>query len=97
MPFGLKDIYDTKGILTSGGSKVCIDNIPQEDATTTRLLTNAATPGNLIGTTGFQTAPSVFTTGANKGLYSTGFGTISPISNGTPQARTGTLIARITF
>ena len=63
----------------------------------TRLLTNAATPGNLIGTTGFQTAPSVFTTGANKGLYSTGFGTISPISNGTPQARTGTLIARITF
>ena len=63
----------------------------------TRLLTNAATPGNLIGTSGFATPPSVFTTGPNKGLYSTGFGTISPISNGTPQARTGTLIARITF
>ena len=41
VPFALKDIYDTKGILTSGGSKVCIDNIPQDDATATRLLTNA--------------------------------------------------------
>src|SRR6478609_3963843 len=36
IPFALKDIYDTKGILTSGGSKVAIDNVPQQDATTTR-------------------------------------------------------------
>ena len=36
IPFALKDIYDTKGILTSGGSKVCEKNIPAEDATTTR-------------------------------------------------------------
>src|SRR3954468_18876281 len=41
IPFALKDIYDTKGILTSGGSKVCKDNIPREDATTTRLLLDA--------------------------------------------------------
>src|SRR3954471_24972660 len=33
IPFALKDIYDTKDILTSGGSKVCQDNIPAEDAT----------------------------------------------------------------
>jgi aspartyl-tRNA(Asn)/glutamyl-tRNA(Gln) amidotransferase subunit A len=38
IPFALKDIYDTKGILTSGGSKVAIDNVPQQDATTTRKL-----------------------------------------------------------
>jgi aspartyl-tRNA(Asn)/glutamyl-tRNA(Gln) amidotransferase subunit A len=38
IPFALKDIYNTKGILTSGGSKVCENNIPTEDATTTRLL-----------------------------------------------------------
>ena len=63
----------------------------------TRLQTNAATPGNLIGTNGFATPASKFTTGANAGLYSSGFGTISPIANGTPQARTGTLIGRITF
>src|ERR1700712_1960749 len=31
IPFALKDIYDTKGILTSGGSKVGKDNIPAED------------------------------------------------------------------
>jgi aspartyl-tRNA(Asn)/glutamyl-tRNA(Gln) amidotransferase subunit A len=41
IPVGLKDIYNTKGILTSGGSKICIDNIPQEDATTTRKLYEA--------------------------------------------------------
>jgi len=63
----------------------------------TRLLTNAATPGNAIGTSGFQTTPSTFTTGPNAGLYSTGFGVLSPISAGTPQARSGTLIGRITF
>ena len=35
IPFALKDIYNTKGILTSGGSRVCQDNVPAEDATTT--------------------------------------------------------------
>ncbi|MBI4203927.1 MAG: amidase, partial [Betaproteobacteria bacterium] len=41
IPFGLKDIYATKGILTSGHSRVCIDNIPAQDATTTRKLYEA--------------------------------------------------------
>ena len=41
VPFALKDIYDVQGILTSGGSKVCCDNIPASDATTTRLLYDA--------------------------------------------------------
>ncbi|MGZ5162295.1 MAG: amidase [Burkholderiales bacterium] len=41
IPFALKDIYGTKGILTSGGSKVCKDNVPTSDATTTRKLLDA--------------------------------------------------------
>jgi aspartyl-tRNA(Asn)/glutamyl-tRNA(Gln) amidotransferase subunit A len=41
IPFGLKDIYDTQGILTSAHSKICIDNVPREDATTTRKLYEA--------------------------------------------------------
>jgi len=41
IPFGLKDIYGTKGILTSGGSKVCKDNVPAADATTTGKLLEA--------------------------------------------------------
>jgi len=41
MPFGLKDIYDTKGILTSGHSRVFIDRVPTEDATATRRLHEA--------------------------------------------------------
>lgn len=41
IPFGLKDIYNTKGVLTSGHSKICIDNVPKEDATTTRRLREA--------------------------------------------------------
>jgi aspartyl-tRNA(Asn)/glutamyl-tRNA(Gln) amidotransferase subunit A len=41
IPFALKDIYDTKGILTSGHSRVFIDRIPAEDATATRRLYDA--------------------------------------------------------
>src|SRR5688500_7424509 len=41
IPFGLKDIYDTAGILTSGHSRVFIDRIPAEDATATRKLDEA--------------------------------------------------------
>ena len=47
IPFGLKDIYDTKGIRTSGGSKVCIDNIPSADSTCTAKLYEAG--GVLLG------------------------------------------------
>ena len=41
IPVGLKDIYDTKGILTSGHSRVFIDRIPADDATATRKLYEA--------------------------------------------------------
>jgi len=41
VPFALKDIYDTKGILTSAHSRVFIDRIPAEDATATRKLHEA--------------------------------------------------------
>lgn len=38
IPYGLKDIYCTKGILTTGHSKVCADYVPDFDATTVRKL-----------------------------------------------------------
>ncbi|HSF07153.1 MAG TPA: amidase [Methylomirabilota bacterium] len=41
IPFALKDIYDAKGILTSGHSRVFIDRIPARDATATRKLYEA--------------------------------------------------------
>lgn len=41
IPFALKDIYNTWGILTSGGSKVCAENIPSFDAAATRRLYDA--------------------------------------------------------
>lgn len=41
IPIGLKDIYNTKGILTSGHSRVCIDNIPERDAATVTKLYEA--------------------------------------------------------
>jgi aspartyl-tRNA(Asn)/glutamyl-tRNA(Gln) amidotransferase subunit A len=41
IPFALKDIYDTRGILTSGHSRVFADRIPREDATATRKLSEA--------------------------------------------------------
>jgi aspartyl-tRNA(Asn)/glutamyl-tRNA(Gln) amidotransferase subunit A len=41
IPFALKDIYDTQGILTSAHSRVFIDRIPRENATTTTRLYHA--------------------------------------------------------
>ena len=52
--------------------------------------TNAINLGN------FTTAPTTFTTGNNKGLYSGGFGTIVPETNAVGM-RAGTIVARITF
>ena len=41
IPIGLKDIYETKGVPTTGHSKVMIDHVPAQDATSVRRLTEA--------------------------------------------------------
>jgi aspartyl-tRNA(Asn)/glutamyl-tRNA(Gln) amidotransferase subunit A len=41
VPFALKDIYNTAGVLTSGHSKVGLTNVPRENATTTQRLLDA--------------------------------------------------------
>ncbi|MGE3540076.1 MAG: amidase [Candidatus Tectimicrobiota bacterium] len=41
IPFALKDIYDTQGILTSGHSRVCQERLPRLDATATSKLYDA--------------------------------------------------------
>lgn len=41
IPFAVKDIYDTAGILTSGGSATCIDRVPERDATAVTRLRRA--------------------------------------------------------
>jgi aspartyl-tRNA(Asn)/glutamyl-tRNA(Gln) amidotransferase subunit A len=41
IPIGLKDIYDTAGVPTEGGSKLCLGRVPACDATTTALLKGA--------------------------------------------------------
>ncbi|MFL5265084.1 MAG: amidase, partial [Stellaceae bacterium] len=38
IPFGLKDIYSTAGVRTTGHSKTCIDTVPSCDATTVTKL-----------------------------------------------------------
>ncbi|MEP7355432.1 MAG: hypothetical protein ABI824_19550, partial [Acidobacteriota bacterium] len=58
------------------------------------VFNRAQLPGP--STTGFQTAPIKFTTGANTGLYTSGFGTINPLG-GLQGERTGTFVGRLTF
>src|ERR1700739_3177489 len=41
IPFGLKDIYATAGIRTTGHSRTCIDTVPTNDATTVSRLYDA--------------------------------------------------------
>jgi aspartyl-tRNA(Asn)/glutamyl-tRNA(Gln) amidotransferase subunit A len=38
IPFAIKDLYETKGIRTSAGSKILADYVPSEDATCIRRL-----------------------------------------------------------
>jgi aspartyl-tRNA(Asn)/glutamyl-tRNA(Gln) amidotransferase subunit A len=38
IPFAVKDIYDTAGVLTSGHSQTCIDRVPNKDATAVAKL-----------------------------------------------------------
>ncbi len=49
IPIGLKDLYDTAGIETAGGSKVLRGRVPAEDSTCARRLREAGTV--LIGKT----------------------------------------------
>ncbi len=41
VPFAVKDIYDTAGILTSGHSRTCIDRVPEADSTCVARLHEA--------------------------------------------------------
>jgi aspartyl-tRNA(Asn)/glutamyl-tRNA(Gln) amidotransferase subunit A len=41
VPFAVKDIYDTAGILTSGHSRTCMDRVPGKDAETVARLRKA--------------------------------------------------------
>ncbi|MEZ5855032.1 MAG: amidase [Hyphomicrobiaceae bacterium] len=41
IPFAVKDIYDTAGVLTSGHSRTSIDRVPSRDATTVAKLKSA--------------------------------------------------------
>jgi hypothetical protein len=62
-----------------------------------RLPTSTTALGG-INLGNFATAPTKFTSGANAGLYSGGFGTIvSPLTGSVTGQRAGTLVARFTF
>ena len=41
VPFALKDLYDTAGIVTAGGTRVLAERVPERDATVTRRLREA--------------------------------------------------------
>src|SRR5690606_35994719 len=43
IPIGLKDLYETAGIRTTGGAKVHADHVPAEDCTVARRLRGAGT------------------------------------------------------
>jgi len=47
VPYALKDLYDTAGIRTTGGSRILGDRVPEADATVTRRLAQAG--GILLG------------------------------------------------
>jgi aspartyl-tRNA(Asn)/glutamyl-tRNA(Gln) amidotransferase subunit A len=41
VPLGLKDLYDTAGVLTTGGSRILAERVPSADATVVRRLREA--------------------------------------------------------
>jgi hypothetical protein len=61
-----------------------------------RMLLTAGPASALVTAGNFATAPTKFTTGANTGLYSGGFGTFNVLGGLTGQ-RAGSFVARISF
>ena len=61
-----------------------------------RMLWTAGPASSLVTAGNFATAPTRFTTGANTGLYSGGFGTFNVLGGLTGQ-RAGSFVARISF
>ena len=61
-----------------------------------RMLLTAGPASSLVTAGNFATAPTKFTTGANTGLYSGGFGTFNVLGGLTGQ-RSGSFVARISF
>jgi hypothetical protein len=61
----------------------------------TNIFNRMQLPNPSIGGN-FAQAPTVFTSGANAGLYSGGFGTVVPV-NGLTGQRAGTFVGRLTF
>ncbi len=49
-----------------------------------------------VAAVNFNSLPTTFSTGSNTGLYSGGFGSVVPVT-GTANARSGLLVARLTF
>ena len=47
VPYALKDLYDTAGLRTTGGSRIFADRVPAKDATVTQRLSRAG--GILLG------------------------------------------------
>jgi aspartyl-tRNA(Asn)/glutamyl-tRNA(Gln) amidotransferase subunit A len=47
MPFALKDVFDTAGVTTTGGSRLFLDNVPVEHAGSAQRLVDAG--GVLVG------------------------------------------------
>jgi aspartyl-tRNA(Asn)/glutamyl-tRNA(Gln) amidotransferase subunit A len=47
VPLGLKDLYATKGVRTTGGSRILSDWVPEQDATVVTRLTDAG--GIIVG------------------------------------------------
>src|SRR4029453_17070940 len=41
VPYALKDLYDTAGVRTTGGSRIFADRVPTSDATVVRRLAEA--------------------------------------------------------
>jgi len=61
IPFGIKDIYDTAGVPTTGHSKLYVDRVPEADATTVAKLTAAgAIPLGKLATHEFATGGPAF-------------------------------------
>src|SRR4051812_9179794 len=41
IPIALKDLYETRGVVTAAGSRIMRDYVPERDSTVTRLLHDA--------------------------------------------------------
>jgi aspartyl-tRNA(Asn)/glutamyl-tRNA(Gln) amidotransferase subunit A len=90
VPIALKDLVDTRGVRTTGGSRILADRVPAADATVVTRLTGAGAIVRRVATVGRSMAASIPAAGGARQGRALQRGVGGPVVAGPPCTMTRT-------